>query len=472
MKYIIFGAGQWGQALVRRLGRDKIRCFCDNDPKKVGEKIEGISVISFSKLLEIYKEYILLIAVADRYWICEQLKHCGINRYIIYEGPFDKGAVYKNVVSKKEQNEHDYRINEILDYFSNECASDIPLLDFPEFQDVVRKFLNEFPKDEIAIHRCYGAESILYGHGKALMDYAGIPVDYENFPIVLHYPFSSGVVNGQKSAVIFGNQQDKVTHNDRYPYIPAFTVGNYINYAQPIWTTETIEKKRKVNGNTLLVFLPHSNQYEESLYNNSLVLKHIKEQYVPRYKTVIACVYWCDIFDNVYDELAKYGVKLVSAGFVFDPYFIRRLRTLFDLCDDVAMYGHGSFITYALALKKRYFFHPIKETLLVYHANDIIATIKEERIKKQYEGYDYAMSHPELAHDFDYNYRYGFNMKCSKDDIRTMYEISMDIWNHCNHVVRDYPIGVYRTYQKYQEKDDVQKLIILTESLGQGFYNM
>ena len=61
MKYILYGAGAVGLNLLRNIGSNKVAFFCDG--KKHGEKLEGIEIIAPEKLIEIYKEYIVVIAV-------------------------------------------------------------------------------------------------------------------------------------------------------------------------------------------------------------------------------------------------------------------------------------------------------------------------------------------------------------------------------------------------------------------------
>lgn len=45
-RYILFGSGYFGKAAVVLLGKDNISYFVDNDERKWGSKVFGITVIS------------------------------------------------------------------------------------------------------------------------------------------------------------------------------------------------------------------------------------------------------------------------------------------------------------------------------------------------------------------------------------------------------------------------------------------
>ena len=60
-KYIIFGAGRYGEEALLYYGLANVAYFCDN--RKCGSVIKGIEVISFEKLCEIWKDYEVVLAV-------------------------------------------------------------------------------------------------------------------------------------------------------------------------------------------------------------------------------------------------------------------------------------------------------------------------------------------------------------------------------------------------------------------------
>ena len=60
-KYIIFGAGRYGEEALLYYGLANVAFFCDN--KKAGKVIKGIEVISFEKLCKIWDHYEVVLAV-------------------------------------------------------------------------------------------------------------------------------------------------------------------------------------------------------------------------------------------------------------------------------------------------------------------------------------------------------------------------------------------------------------------------
>lgn len=84
-KYIIFGAGMIGKEVLGKLGRDKVAYFSDNITG--GTEVDGIPVINFQKMAEIYKDYNVLIAAGEinSAQIIEQFLEQGISEYMVYQ---------------------------------------------------------------------------------------------------------------------------------------------------------------------------------------------------------------------------------------------------------------------------------------------------------------------------------------------------------------------------------------------------
>lgn len=82
-KYVLFGAGMTGMAVVNYFGKDNIVAVIDNAPDKIGTYFEGIEVISFDKYLETYAGLQIIISIYSKHYFSgiEQLQKNGIDDY-------------------------------------------------------------------------------------------------------------------------------------------------------------------------------------------------------------------------------------------------------------------------------------------------------------------------------------------------------------------------------------------------------
>lgn len=82
-KIILFGAGAFGRKALEYFGADRVRCFTDNNAQLCGTLVDGIQVISFAQLKEIYPEYQIVISVSGRTVavLAQQLEEAGIKDY-------------------------------------------------------------------------------------------------------------------------------------------------------------------------------------------------------------------------------------------------------------------------------------------------------------------------------------------------------------------------------------------------------
>ena len=60
-KYILFGAGIFGEKMLELFGEDKVYCYGDNSTEKIGKKIHEKEIISLEKLKEIHRDYHIVI---------------------------------------------------------------------------------------------------------------------------------------------------------------------------------------------------------------------------------------------------------------------------------------------------------------------------------------------------------------------------------------------------------------------------
>ena len=90
MKLILYGAGFWGEHALSFLRAENVDCFCDSKTKGDEEgELRGKKIISFQKLMEIYKEneYVVVVCAGNNFTeeISKQLDEVGISDYLAYD---------------------------------------------------------------------------------------------------------------------------------------------------------------------------------------------------------------------------------------------------------------------------------------------------------------------------------------------------------------------------------------------------
>ena len=86
-KIILFGSGHMGRDALHVLGEENVYCYCDNYANS-SKKIEGKPVISYTELLQIYHEYLIVISLNEVNTdnVIAQLENDGISEYIPFLG--------------------------------------------------------------------------------------------------------------------------------------------------------------------------------------------------------------------------------------------------------------------------------------------------------------------------------------------------------------------------------------------------
>lgn len=88
-KLILFGSGAYGLKALQYFGKENIYAFCENGCNEAMQKY-NVPCISFEKLLDIYRKYIVLLSMnADNVsMVAEQLMQHRINDFLIMDEDF------------------------------------------------------------------------------------------------------------------------------------------------------------------------------------------------------------------------------------------------------------------------------------------------------------------------------------------------------------------------------------------------
>ena len=123
-EYILFGAGEYGKKVIKKIGYENIRYIIDNDEKKQGTSIEGIEIISFDEYLKMEEKYPVLIGSDEihRYEMEQQLKKMGF--VIIDLSGFHSATMMYSLKTHMTQFLTKQRMNGMMQWHTVECRKE------------------------------------------------------------------------------------------------------------------------------------------------------------------------------------------------------------------------------------------------------------------------------------------------------------------------------------------------------------
>ncbi len=468
-KIILFGAGKRGLNALSFYGKERVSFFCDTATSKVGTYINGVEVIDIDHAAVLFEQgYKVVITPFHMGMIPYQLEAAGITDYDL----FIEDDYATPLTIYKKQILDDPISDSCLNEYVTKSRNIDPLSEPFAFRELSNHLLND--RKEKNINLMLWGESNFYGNAKALIDYGEIE-DYKSefFPVVSHeiLPYI-GVEHDYRYAVIMqGDYYKKLIHR-HYPWIPFFSVGPYIQYVDGFYDREKIARIKKQYGITLMVFLPHSIENVSRNYNEKKLIDRIFDQYNEKFDTICLCVYWADIGRKVVEYATQKGLKIVSAGFRFDTWFDKRMRTIIDLSDYVLCFDYGSFVFYSLWGRKPMARLSFEEKKWLAEANfevDIIRNNLETTESSTFEN-EFKKT---INSEFCYNPEQmnfvqpfgGINIHRSKNYIKAVGDISYDIWQKSEGNLRFYQEAVKNVYKSYIANGEAEKSTILREAI-------
>ena len=193
-----------------------------------------------------------------------------------------------------------------------------------------------------------------YGNAHTLKRFLGIEQGYPLKCVIAHSVFPNGHWEKDLEAplpVLLSPSAASIKtlagKTDKY----VFPIGPVIAYAQRIFPDEEIKRLKAGLGRNLLVFLPHSTHYIATKYDLDYVINHIADV-GKAFDSVSVSIYWKDCTEELVNKCRSHGFQCVTAGHMYDPLFLYRLRTLFELSDAVLSYDTGTACGYAVYFNK------------------------------------------------------------------------------------------------------------------------
>lgn len=129
-------------------------------------------------------------------------------------------------------------------------------------------------------------------------------------------------------------------------------IGPYIHYVNGVYDEKRLSEEKAKLGKTLLFIPMHAGTGIKLQYDIEEINERISGMKFD-YDTKVVCLFWTDAVNpDVVAAYEKYGFKIFCAGHRYDPNFLARQKTMFQMSDVIVTNGAGTHIGYAAYLKK------------------------------------------------------------------------------------------------------------------------
>ena len=186
--------------------------------------------------------------------------------------------------------------------------------------------------------------------------------------------------------------------------IKSIAIGPLIHYAEGL--TEDEIKQYKRNDKILLVVLTHSVEEVSLEYSIKETIDIINRFKIDHgFTKVIVCLYYADVNLGRDIKYKEAGFEVFSNGSKWDPFFMKRQKRVFQICDYVLTNSISTHIGYALYLGKpvTYFDQEIKlngnmkDIEVRMHSRNLDRTVSDvEHLKPLFIGFSETITQEQL----------------------------------------------------------------------------
>ncbi len=141
----------------------------------------------------------------------------------------------------------------------------------------------------------------------------------------------------------------------------AVAIGPYIHYAKSSLSKRQFIKEKQRLKKNLLVFPVHSTGASKVEYDINNFCEEIK-RVGKNFDNIRICLYWKDVQHGLDRYFQKEGFECITAGYMLDPMFLPRLKSMIELSDFTMSTEAGTHVGYCLLLKKPHYIFSCKKT--------------------------------------------------------------------------------------------------------------
>ncbi|MCL2578860.1 MAG: hypothetical protein FWE32_02395 [Oscillospiraceae bacterium] len=470
-KKILYGAGGFGATVFRFFGNENVYAFADS---KMGEtRYFGKHVFHPEDLVDLQDKYDILICVADHITVEKKLRSMGITNLITCNY-----ALLDNIAINLALTIDGYGKG-----FSDKSINEIKDIDFIKYPELIKDYKSipihiyrNFHRSRTQGDIVYRSlqENYYYGFCNEMLLYAGCDNEAYECPSISH-----GILNDDgtvrtiavhlQSLMQAGFGMKSIIFN-QYPSCLYFTVGHFLQYVRSFYKQDTFEEYKNCVGKNLVCFPVHSVPDAMVKYNERAFVDFAFNE-AKSFDSITLSAHYNDIIMNkdIIKMFEAGGAHIACSGFISDPSFSRRLKTILSTADAILTNGYGSHIYYAAGLGK-----PIKhykQNINLAYRNGVkiakgdrydaqlncLSTVKYELTNEQINILDCAG---------------GLTISRSKEEMAGIFSLSKRIAKTANYSYSQYTNAVHQTYLELREcMTDEDKLMftLMKEALRDNY---
>lgn len=213
----------------------------------------------------------------------------------------------------------------------------------------------ELSKDRPLISSEIFQPNDFYGHASILKKYVNLPESYQIKAAIEHGAGIGGNIWDQNIKnilpAIFTSSYYRREILKTKTEKKIFVIGPKILYAEHFLDKEELKIKKEKLGKNLLSFPAHSTHYVNTHYDIQKYCQILKEL-GKNYKSIRVCLYWKDILRGLDKEYRRNGFEIETAGHMFDPLFLSRLKSIIETATYTTSNNIGTILGYCIILNK------------------------------------------------------------------------------------------------------------------------
>ena len=368
---LVFGCGEYFMKKEETINRSyHIVAVLDNFKKgKIQLSNEKyVNVYSPQEGIKEYPDISVVIAVQDFVTLSNQLIDLGVlPEQIIFAqnmAPYGTEAIVFNENRKISLGKNGFcyvKKEDRIEFQSGEEFKAICRKEEQEYKahivkasyDEIEKMNLEIPKP-ISTELC--SQNDFYGHAYYIKKYCGIDEGYYIKSAIEHacymgedYVWDEDVNSVFETIITLSPKRKEVL--ERQTSKKVFMLGPYIAYADYSKSKKELDDEKERLGRTLVAFPFQSRDIFEMNFDFDLFIREIREM-SKEFDSTRICVHYADILKKKHLMYEEAGFQVVSAGHMFDPLFLPRLKSILYCSDMIMANDAGSYIGQAAYLNK------------------------------------------------------------------------------------------------------------------------